>query len=78
MLRAYLEARRQVPGIECAVRGGHDAATRGGVVHVAVVVLCVEDVYTSCPQLKSMPGGAQIIAQKWQDRPLLDEKKKTA
>lgn len=35
-------------------------------------------VYTECPQLKSIPGGAQIIAQKWQDRPLLDEKKKTA
>lgn len=36
-------------------------------------------VYSECPQLKSMPGGAMIISQKWEDRPVLkSDVKKTA
>lgn len=35
-------------------------------------------VYTDCPQLKTMPGGAQIIAQKWNERELVETKKATA
>lgn len=35
-------------------------------------------VYTACPQLKSMPGGAQIIAQKWAERELVKTAKATA
>jgi len=32
----------------------------------------------ACPQLKSMPGGAQIIAQKWAERELVQTDKATA